>query len=214
MGLTVGIIIKYLFRSKTRHSKSQHKVWTHTRLQGIFRENIHAERCWETGWKTQLCRKTNQNPPQVMNPPAHIPTPPPWQTPIRTTAIDRTSSGHQQHNTTNHNTTQRNTTQHNATQRNTPHHTTPHHTTRHDTTPHDTTPQHTTPHHTTAQRHNDTPLNPLRQPPGPDHSKSGPPSPLPAVIRSTLATAGLDLKTPRYTCCTPAGARPAPCQPG
>jgi hypothetical protein len=65
------IIIKYLFRSKTRHSKSQHKVWTHTRLQGIFRENIHAERCWETGWKTQLCRKTNQNPPQVMNPGNH-----------------------------------------------------------------------------------------------------------------------------------------------
>ena len=90
-------------------------------------------------------------------------------------------------------------TQHNATQRNTINHTTPHH---------------TKPHHTTPQRHNDTLLNPLRQPPGPDHSKSGPPSPLPAVIRSTLATAGLDLKTPRYTCCTPAGARPAPCQPG
>jgi hypothetical protein len=119
-----------------------------------------------------------------------------------------------QHNKPQHNTTQHNTTQRNTTQHTTPHHTTPHHTTRHDTTRHDTTPQHTTPHHTTAQRHNDTPLNPLRQPPGPDHSKSGPPSPLPAVIRSTLATAGLDLKTPRYTCCTPAGARPAPCQPG
>jgi hypothetical protein len=104
-----------------------------------------------------------------------------------------------QHDKPQHNTTQHSTTQHNATQRNTINHTTPHH---------------TKPHHTTPQRHNDTLLNPLRQPPGPDHSKSGPPSPLPAVIRSTLATARLDLKTPRYTCCTLAGARPAPCQPG
>ena len=146
--IIIIIIIKYLFRSKTRHSKSQHKVWTHTRLQGIFRENIHAERCWETGWKTQLCRKTNQNPPQVMNPPAHIPTPPPWQTPIRTTAIDRTSSGHQQHNTTNHNTTQRNTTQRNTTQ----HNTTQHNATQRNTTQHNK-PHHTTPHHTTPQKH-------------------------------------------------------------
>ncbi len=30
--IIIIIIIKYLFRSKTRHSKSQHKVWTHTRL--------------------------------------------------------------------------------------------------------------------------------------------------------------------------------------
>jgi hypothetical protein len=30
-----NIIIKYLFRSKTRHSKSQHKVWTHTVAEGL-----------------------------------------------------------------------------------------------------------------------------------------------------------------------------------
>ena len=37
------IIIKYLFRSKTRHSKSQHEVWTHTRLQGMKKEKTHMQ---------------------------------------------------------------------------------------------------------------------------------------------------------------------------